>query len=75
MATALNRFFCSLVRQHNLASALVIPSLLTVWGTIWGVDGAVLSAPIAACPLIVFGHIPATRPIANLMSGTGLGGR
>lgn len=57
-------------RRLNLAPFMVIVSLV-VWGTIWGLAGAFLSVPMTVCLLIVFGHIPATRPVAVLMSGDG----
>ncbi|MEM8630023.1 MAG: AI-2E family transporter [Pseudomonadota bacterium] len=58
-------------RRLNLAPFMVILALV-VWGTLWGISGAFLSVPITVCLLIVFGHIPATRPVAILMSGDGL---
>ncbi|MEM7319784.1 MAG: AI-2E family transporter [Pseudomonadota bacterium] len=58
-------------RRLNLAPFMVILSL-TVWSTLWGIAGAFLSVPITVCLLIVFGHIPAIRPLAILMSGDGL---
>ena len=58
-------------RSLNLAPFMVMLSL-TVWTTIWGIAGAFLSVPITVCLLILFGHIPATRPLAILMSGDGV---
>lgn len=58
-------------RRLNLAPFMVIVSLV-VWGTLWGMAGAFLSVPMTVCILIVFGHIPATRPVAVLMSGDGI---
>ncbi len=58
-------------RRLNLAPFMVILSL-TVWSTIWGIAGAFLSVPITVCLLIVFGHVPAVRPLAILVSGDGL---
>ncbi|WP_164658933.1 AI-2E family transporter [Tropicibacter sp. Alg240-R139] len=58
-------------RRLNLAPFMVILSL-TVWSTIWGIAGAFLSVPITVCLLIAFGHVPAGRPLAILMSGDGL---
>lgn len=54
----------------NLSPFMVILSL-TFWTSIWGIPGAFLSVPITVCVLIVFSHIPATRPVAILMSGGG----
>lgn len=58
-------------RSLNLAPIMVILSL-TVWSTLWGIAGAFLSVPITVCLLILFGHLPATRPLAVLMSRDGL---
>lgn len=58
-------------RRLNLAPFMVIVSLV-VWGKLWGIAGAFLSVPMTVCILIVFGHIPATRPVAVLMSGDGI---
>lgn len=57
-------------RSLNLSPLMVILAL-TFWTAIWGIPGALLSVPITVCILIVFSHIPATRPVAVLMSGDG----
>lgn len=57
-------------RSLNLSTFMVILSL-TFWTTIWGITGAFLSVPLTVGVLIVFSHIPATRPIAIMMSQSG----
>ncbi|MEP2715138.1 AI-2E family transporter [Pseudophaeobacter sp.] len=57
-------------KSLNLSPFMVILSL-TFWTSIWGAPGALLSVPITVCVLIVFSHLPATRPVAILMSGDG----
>ncbi|WP_421982160.1 AI-2E family transporter [Roseibium sp.] len=54
----------------NLSPFIVIVSL-TFWGTIWGLEGAFLSVPIAASVVILCRDIPLLRPIAVLMSADG----
>ncbi|MCB1311569.1 MAG: AI-2E family transporter [Sedimentitalea sp.] len=57
-------------RSLNL-SALMVILALTFWSAIWGIMGAFLSVPLTVCLLIVFSHLPATRPLAILMSKDG----
>ncbi len=57
-------------KSLNLSPFLVILSL-TFWTTIWGIPGALLSVPITVCVMIIFANLPATRPLAILMSGDG----
>ncbi|AVO39427.1 AI-2E family transporter [Pukyongiella litopenaei] len=57
-------------RRVNLSTFMVIIAL-TFWTTIWGILGAFLSVPLTVCLLIVFSHIPATRPLAVMMSKDG----
>ncbi len=54
----------------NLSPFIVIVSL-TFWGTVWGVEGAFMSVPIAASIVILCRDVPALRPIAVLMSADG----
>ncbi len=54
----------------NLSPFIVVLSL-TFWGTVWGIEGAFLSVPIAASIVILCRDIPALRPIAVLMSADG----
>lgn len=49
-------------------SPLVILFSLIFWGTLWGPIGMLLSVPIMVMLNIIMSHIPATRPIAILLS-------
>jgi AI-2 transport protein TqsA len=42
---------------------------LIFFGTVWGVVGAFLAMPLTGVLRIVLGRIPATRPLAALMTG------
>jgi predicted PurR-regulated permease PerM len=53
----------------GLSPVLILLSLL-LWGTIWGVPGALLSVPIASIIKIVCENISSLKPIAVMM-GTG----
>lgn len=57
-------------KSLNLSPLMVILAL-TFWTAIWGIPGALMSVPITVCTMIILTHIPATRPIAILMSGDG----
>ena len=57
-------------RGLNL-SPLVILIALAGWGTLWGGAGMFLSVPLMVVLMIVFSHIPATQPVAILMSADG----
>jgi len=48
-------------------SPVVIMISFLVWGTMWGVSGAVLSVPIASIIKIVCENVPSLKPIAILM--------
>jgi predicted PurR-regulated permease PerM len=52
-------------------SPLVVIVGLSVWGTIWGITGMILSVPIMVMAMIVFAQFPRTRPLAILMSEDG----
>ena len=52
-------------------SPFVVLASLSIFGTIWGVTGMILSVPIVIIMIIVFSHFEATRPIAVLLSGDG----
>lgn len=52
-------------------SPWVILIALTVWGSLWGVAGAVFSVPITAVMVVLFSEFEATRPIAVLLSRDG----
>ena len=48
---------------------------LIVWGTIWGVVGMLLAAPITAILKIVFERMEITAPLAELLAGRFGGGQ
>jgi len=54
----------------NLSPFVIILSL-AVWGTVWGVAGLFLCVPLTMVVVIVCAQIPATRPIAVLLSADG----
>lgn len=57
-------------RSLNISTFMVIIAL-TFWAAIWGIIGAFMSVPLTVCLLIVFSQIPATRPLAMMMSKDG----
>lgn len=52
-------------------SPLVILLSLGLWGTVWGIPGAILCVPITVLIAIVFSNFEATRPVAILLSRDG----
>ncbi|UXX77628.1 AI-2E family transporter [Reichenbachiella carrageenanivorans] len=52
-------------------SPLVVLLSLTLWGFMWGVVGMILSVPITATLIIIFGQFENTRPLAILLSKNG----
>ncbi len=59
----------------NISSLVVILSL-SVWGSIWGIIGMVLSVPITVMLILIFSHFETTRATAILLSEKGtLGSR
>ena len=52
-------------------SPLVVLLSLTLWGFLWGVVGMILSVPITATLIIIFGQFENTRPLAILLSKNG----
>ena len=52
-------------------SPWVILIALTVWGSLWGVAGAVFSVPITAVMMVVLSEFERTRPLAILLSRDG----
>lgn len=54
-------------RRVNL-SAFVVLVALSVWSAMWGIMGAILAVPLTSMMTIIFAEIPATRPLAVLMS-------
>lgn len=57
-------------RSLNL-SPLVVFASITIFGSIWGPIGMILSVPLVLIMTISFSHFEATRPIAVLFSGRG----
>lgn len=54
----------------NLSPFAIVFSL-AMWGTVWGVPGALLAVPFAAIMLIVFQEFEGTRPLSVLLSRDG----
>ncbi|MFP4125468.1 MAG: AI-2E family transporter [Alphaproteobacteria bacterium] len=54
----------------NLSPFVIILSL-AVWGSVWGVAGLFLCVPLTMIVVIICAQIPATRPIAILLSADG----
>jgi AI-2 transport protein TqsA len=52
-------------------SPLIILLNLSFWGMIWGIPGMFLCVPFLVISMIVFSHIPQTRPIAIILSRDG----
>jgi len=52
-------------------SPLVILLSLALWGSIWGIPGAILCVPITVVMGIIFSNFSATRPFAVLLSQNG----
>ena len=52
-------------------SPLVILLSLALWGTLWGIPGAILCVPITVLMAIIFSNFGATRPVAVLLSKDG----
>ena len=57
-------------RAVNLSPFVVLLSL-AAWGTLWGIAGAVLAIPLTAALVILLAEIPATRPLAIMLSANG----
>ena len=55
----------------NLSPIFIISSL-AMWGMVWGIPGMFLAVPILAIITIILSQFPNTRPIAILMSKTGV---
>ncbi|MCL1866696.1 MAG: AI-2E family transporter [Oscillospiraceae bacterium] len=54
----------------GLSPVVILLSLL-LWGTIWGIPGAILSVPIASIIKIACENFSSLRPIAIMMGGGG----
>ena len=57
-------------KSLNLSPVVMILSL-SIWGTMWGITGMILSVPLMVIGMIVLAQFPKTRPIAILMSANG----
>ena len=57
-------------KSLNLSPVIIVLSL-SVWGSIWGVTGMILSVPIMVIAMIVLAQFPRTKPLAILMSQRG----
>lgn len=55
----------------NLSPIFIISSL-AMWGMVWGIPGMFLAVPILAIVTIILSQFPKTRPMAILMSKTGV---
>ncbi len=55
----------------NLSPIFIISSL-AMWGMVWGIPGMFLAVPILAIITIILSQFPKTRPMAILMSKTGV---
>jgi predicted PurR-regulated permease PerM len=54
----------------NLSPFVIIVSL-ALWGSIWGIAGLFLCVPLTMIVAIVCAQLPATRPVAVLLSADG----
>ncbi|MGJ3265010.1 MAG: AI-2E family transporter [Salinarimonas sp.] len=59
-----------LSRSSNLGPFVVLLSLV-VWGSLWGMPGAILAVPLTSILMIVLASAPQTRAVAILMSRDG----
>jgi predicted PurR-regulated permease PerM len=57
-------------RTLNL-SPLVVLFSLSVWGSVWGFAGLLLSVPITVAVMLTLTQFEATRPIAIMLSDDG----
>ncbi len=58
-------------KSLNLSPLVIILSL-TIWGSIWGVVGMFLCVPIMVITNIILAKFEKTRPIAVMLSATGM---
>ncbi len=54
-------------RQLNMSPFVVLVAL-SIWGTLWGIPGAILAVPMTSILIIVTGSFESTRFIAVLLS-------
>lgn len=52
-------------------SALTVLIALAFWGGIWGIEGMILSAPIASIAIIIMYQFPSTKGLAIILSEKG----
>ena len=52
-------------------SPLVVILALSIWGTLWGIIGLILSVPITVIMIIIFSEFPSTRSVAIMLSENG----
>ena len=57
-------------RSLNLSPLFILLGLI-LFGSLWGVIGAILSVPFMVVGLVVLAQAPATRPLAILLSANG----
>ncbi len=57
-------------KSLNLSPVVMILSL-SVWGSLWGITGMIISTPMMVIIMIALAQVPKTRPLAVLMSATG----
>jgi predicted PurR-regulated permease PerM len=55
----------------NLSPIFIITNL-AMWGMLWGIPGMFLASPILAIVALALGQFERTRPLAILMSKTGV---
>jgi len=52
-------------------SPLVTILALSIWGSIWGITGMILSVPITVIMIIVLSQFERTKPVAIMLSEKG----
>jgi AI-2 transport protein TqsA len=57
-------------KSLNLSPVVMILSI-SIWGSIWGITGMILSVPLMVIGMIILAQFPKTRPIAIFMSAKG----
>ncbi|EEH63846.1 hypothetical protein HMPREF0044_0865 [Gleimia coleocanis DSM 15436] len=57
-----------LVGRKVNQSAFVVLVALAFWSSLWGVSGAILAVPMTSILGIIFGEVPALRPLAVFMA-------
>jgi predicted PurR-regulated permease PerM len=57
-------------RSLNLSPWVILISI-AVWGSLWGIAGAVFSVPITAVLVVVMSEFDTTRPVSILLSKDG----